>query len=524
MPQAKAKARSGGRQLTVTARTPHARTLAVVTLGLALLALAAWRASCVRAGPDIDSDAYGHHMIARAILADPRDLAVHWVWLPLFHYVQVPIVALGGGMESVRWANLVLAAVLPCVLFTYVARTARTGSSWMVPEAVGLLAALFAAACPISMQMGTTAQPEPLFALLVLGVAIAFERRAYGTTAALLGAAVMLRYEAWAALAAAAVIVVVGSLPLRGRAVRETDWRRWLVIALPAALILAWAALRRPMDGRWFGFLGQTKDFANDALRTRGTMSAADLARDALYYPVFEPVRCMGAVAALVPLGIVRTVRQQGHRFVLVLAACLGFVTLSWIKRAMLGLDRHFVCIVPLYATFAAQGAAAIADAAARVAGRAANERAAALWGRTAGGVFALTSLVALLVQLDVWMGFWRSSIARGWPEREAIAGYLRSLPGDPIVFCDEATIEIPSGLDRRRFDRHWVDDPHTWDLVAQAARERGVAYVATWRRKLRGHERAGDIVFRAGLDPAEEDSSGVAVMRVGPDDDHARR
>ena len=25
-------------------------------------------------------------MIARAILADPRDLAVHWVWLPLFHY------------------------------------------------------------------------------------------------------------------------------------------------------------------------------------------------------------------------------------------------------------------------------------------------------------------------------------------------------------------------------------------------------------------------------------------------------
>jgi hypothetical protein len=496
----------------------------VVTLAVALVALAAWRASCVLAGPDIDSDAYGHHMIARAILADPRDLAVHWVWLPLFHYLQVPLVALGGGMEAVRWANLALAAALPCVLFAYVARTARPGPSWMVPEAVALLAAVFAAACPISMQMGTTAQPEPLFALLVLGVAIAFERRSYAWAATLLGAAVMLRYEAWASLAAVAALLVMDRLPLPRSGDRENDPRRWLVIVLPGALILAWAALRRPVDGRWFGFLGQTKEFANDALRTQGSARALDLVRDALYYPVFVPVRVMGAVAALVPFGIVRTVRQQGGRFVLVLAACLGFVTLSWIKRAMLGLDRHFVCIVPLYATFAAQGAAAIADGAASAVGRAATERAAALWGRIAGGVLACAALAALVVQLNVWMGYWRDSIARGWPEREAAAAYLRTLPGAPVVFCDEATIEIPSGLDRRRFDRHWIDDPHTWDLVAQEARERGVAYVATWRRKLRGHEHAGDIVFRAGYDPAEEDSSGVAVMRVGTGEDHARR
>jgi hypothetical protein len=499
----------------------------MVTLAVALVALAAWRASCVQAGPDVDSDAYGHHMIARAILADPRDLAVHWVWLPLFHYLQVPLVAIGGGMEAIRWANLVLAAALPCVLYAYVARTVRTappGASWMVPEAVGLLAALFAAACPISMQMGTTAQPEPLFALLVLGVAIAFERRAYAWTATLLGAAVMLRYEAWASLAAVAALLVMDSLPLGRSGPRETDPRRWLVIVVPGALILAWAALRRPVDGRWFGFLGQTQEFANDALRTQGSAKALDLVRDALYYPVFEPIRVMGAVAALVPFGIVRTVRQQGARFVLVLSACLGFVTLSWIRRAMLGLDRHFVCIVPLYATFAAQGAATIADGAASVLGRATTERAAALWGRMAGGALACAALAALFVQLDVWMGFWRGSIARGWPERAAAAAYLRSLPDASVVFCDDATIEIPSGLDRHRFDRHWIDDPHTWDLVAQEARERGVAYVATWRRKLRGHEHTGDIVFRAGSDPAEEDSSGVAVLRVRPDEDHARR
>jgi hypothetical protein len=506
----------------------------------------------VKAGPDIDTDAYAHHMIARAILADPRDLAVHWVWLPLFHYAQVPLVALGGGMEVVRWANVALAAALPVVLFSYVARTARPGPAWMAPEAVALLAALFAAGCPIAMQMGTTAQPEPLFALLVLGFAIAFEKRSYVAAAALLGAAVMLRYEAWAALVAAGALLALDSLPSRHAKRAKEGWRRWLVVAVPVAVILAWAALRHPVDGRWFGFLRQTQDFATDALHVspdshRGLAARATaLARDALYYPVFVAIRVLGAAMLLVPFGVARTVRQQGARFVVVLAACLGFVTLSWVRRAMLGLDRHFVCVVPLYATFAAQGAAAIADRTALLVRRVARHRTAALGGRAVAGMVACLALGVLAVQLTVWMGFWRASIQQGWPERAAIATYLRSLPGTPVVFCDEATIEIPSGLDRHRFDRHWVDDPHTWDLVERAARERGVAYVATWRRKLRGHERAspganaraplvapepglgrsvtGDIVFRAGFDAAEEESTGVAVLRVKPDEGNAQR
>src|ERR1700682_907965 len=138
-------------------RGRQAATATPALLALGAAALAAWRGGCVLAGPDIDTDAYAPPMIARAILADPRDLSVHWVWLPLFHYLQVPLVALGAGMEPVRWANVVLAAALPLVLFAYVRRTSRT-----LPNATALLAALFAAACPIAMQMGTTAQTEPL--------------------------------------------------------------------------------------------------------------------------------------------------------------------------------------------------------------------------------------------------------------------------------------------------------------------------------------------------------------------------
>jgi hypothetical protein len=483
----------------------RARRLPAITLALAVLALAVWRVACVLAGPDVDTDAYAHHMIARAILADPGDLAVHWVWLPLFHYAQVPLVAVGGTMQDVRWLNVALTAALPVVLYAYVRRTARAGESAMAPASTALVAGIIAAACPIVMQMGTTAQPEPLFALLILGVAITFQERRYGLAATMLAAAVVLRYEAWASLATVALVVAVERWWRRRRRLplESGSGRGWIVVAAPVVLILAWAALRRPVDGQWFGFLRQTREFANDATHTK--LGAAE---DALFYPVWVPARVMGAVLPLVPFGIVRTVRQQGVRFVLVVAGCLGFVSLTWVMRSSLGLDRHFVCIVPLYATFAAQGATVIADWVARWARR-------AIVGRAIAGALVVASLGGLYVELDVWMGFWRGSIERSWPERSALAAFVRDLPGVPTIYCDDATLEMLTGLDRRRFDRHWVDDPHTWDLIEDAARDGGPIYVATWRRKMRGHETAGDIVFAAGADPTDPTGTGVAVMRV---------
>jgi hypothetical protein len=525
----------------------RARSPWMVALVLIVVALAAWRASCVVAGPDIDTDAYAHHMIARAILADPRDLAVHWVWLPLFHYVQVPLVLAGGTMEHVRWANVAFSAALPVFLFAYVRRTARSDGrptdARMPADAIALLAAAFAGACPIAMQMGTTAQPEPLFALLVLGVAIAFERRWHRAAAAMLAAAVMLRYEAWAVLVAVAVAIVVEPAwgrwtpppapppppsPARGAGGEFSGSSpAWIVVAAPVLLIGVWAVLRRPVDGQWFGFLRQTHEFAAGALpdKTEGGRGLVAFTRDLLYYPIVVPVRVLGPVVGLSTLGVVRTVRQQGGRFVLVFLACLGFVSLSWVMHSTLGLDRHFVAVVPLYATFAAQGVAVVADWGVRIARRfAPGERASVSAGRALGWTLALGSLAGLAIELDVWMGFWRASVVRGWPDRAALGEYLRSLSGAPTIFCDDATIEMASGLDRRRFDRHWVDDPHTWDRVAELARAGGEVYVATWRRKLHGHENAGPIVFRAGFDAADRDGTGVAAMRVTADGGRSER
>ncbi len=482
------------------ARGNLGRLAAPALLVAIVIALAVWRIVLLRSGPDPDSDSYGHHGIARQILVDPRDLSVHWVWLPLFHYAQSLMVLCGGVMETVRYANVALWAAVPIVLFVYMGGT---------EDVAAFVAAIACALSPIGMQMATTAQPEPLFCLLVLGAVVAMDRARYVASAAMLASAALLRYEAWAAIAAVAMVLAGDALLARRGAKRRYAPRAWVVVAIPIAGIFAWAIARRINDGEWFSFLHQTKEFANDAMKSSGSLGAgiAHVVSDAMYYGVHVAKRVFGPAVWLAPLGLVRTFRKQGALFVLVFAACLGFVTLTWITRSSLGLDRHFVVLLPLYAALIANGAVQIGELVARV-GK--------TWGLAVVNAAMSVAIVASTWSvLDPWMHEWRGAIEHGWPDREAVGVYLRALPPNATIFCDEATVEIISGLDRHRFDRHWVDEPGGADRIADAGARDGTVYVATWLRKMRElrDRGAGEIVFRP--PGVTEEDTGLAVMRV---------
>lgn len=494
------------------------RARAVFALAAAaVVALAVWRAGLVGVGPDPDSDAYGHHAIARQILVEPGDLGVHWVWLPLFHYFQAGLVALGATMNTIRFLNVAVSAATPLVLFGMIAQKRPDGGQAGAGEgaAIALFAALLAALSPIAMQMGTTAQPEPIFALLILGAAWALERKRSVVAAALLTVAVLMRYEAWAALA------VTGAVALWDTwRERRLSWRVWLPVVAPAVGILIWAVLRRPYDGAWFGFLKQTREFANDALKAKSSLDAgpARLAEDVVYYAALVPWRVMGPIVLFAPLGLVRTVRVMGRWFVLLPAGCLAFLTLTWVMRGSLGLDRHFVVLVPLYATLVAHGIQVVAQGIGalvrRLASRGPRGLSASRAAAAAAAVFlAVAALTAQYEKLDVWMGHWRGALEHGYPDRIAAGGFLRELPPRSTIFCDEATLEILSGLDRRRFDRHWVDEPNTRRRVEAAALRDGEAYVATWIGKMKDLRPLGEIVYRPAGVTGEE--AGLAVLRV---------
>src|SRR6185436_19606504 len=94
-------------------------------------------------GPDPDTDAYGHYVIARQFLQTPLDLHIHWVWLPLYHLLLAAGIAAGATLDHVRYATSVLSTLTPLLLWWglgHVARRSSPGGPW-VPALAGVLAA-----------------------------------------------------------------------------------------------------------------------------------------------------------------------------------------------------------------------------------------------------------------------------------------------------------------------------------------------------------------------------------------------
>lgn len=506
---------------SIAAMLSSARGLAVVAL--VAVALAFWRFAFVASGVDPDSDAYGHHAIARQILVTPKDLSVHWVWLPLFHYVQAALVAVGATLQTVRLINVVLSGAAPVMLYLAL-RDHRTRNPEDGFDPAPTIAALLAALSPIAMQMGTTGQSEPLFAFLVLSTVLALDRDRPVVAAVALSCAVLLRYEAWAIPPAIAFYLVLARVPwIRRRLLAHERGRStfspaaWLPVVLPALAIFVWAWIRRNSEGSWFLFLKQTREFANGALGAKSSFQLGyqQVAEDVLYYAVKVPWRVVGYPLVLVPFGIVRTLRRDGLRFVGIFSAALAFVTLTWLMRSSLGLDRHFVVIVPLYATFIANGIVAIAKFADDTAKR---PFAASIHAFAASGAVRAAFIAGLACAvvgntwsiLDVWMRDWRNASLGAWPDRREIANLLRDLDGP--IFCDEPTVELLSGLPRTRFDRRMLEDPRARTWISAARSTGKPVYLATWASKLDRLALKGAILARS---PGSSGNNGFVLMRV---------
>ncbi len=499
----------------------------LVIVVLVVVALAIWRIAYVMAGPDPDSDAYGHHTIARQILVDPKNLSVHWVWLPLFHYLQAIAVWFGATLDTVRFFNVAVSAAVPVLLYL----TLQGNRAALPKDGKGVelanernsptpaIAAVLCALAPIAMQMGTTGQTEPLFALLAMTGAFALCRRRHVVLSICLTAGVLLRYEAWAILCGVIGLTLVERVVprLRGKiGLRIPPIPLWVLLP-PVLAILGWAALRRPVDGAWFWFLKGTREFANGAL---GAKSSFELGRkqlidDLLRYAVTIPYRVLGDALYLAPIGLYRMARVDGLRFVTIFLSVLGFVTFAWVMRSSLGLDRHFVALVPLYAAAIANGAVQIADLVFGFVRRMTKDATQAFLapGSARAAVvagFACALFVSGYQRLDEWMMHWRHASEDVWADRRFLAGFLTTLPAGSTIFCDEATVEVFSGLDRRRFERIGVHDAAR---VQKRAAAEGEVYVVSWAAPLKSMRAIGSVIYRpAGV---FKDDEGLMVLRV---------
>ena len=328
-----------------------------LALGAVILATTALRVWVIRHYPEPDADARGHLGIARALLHDPLNIAVHWLWPPGYHYFLAGLFAAGVTAEGVRFLDCALAALLPVLVWRYGERTLAPGASSSARLAP-FLAATLCAAMPVVNLLGTSAQQESLFTILVISTAWSIDSGRFALGGVLLAAAAMVRCEAWGAVALLTGLRALGffhRLVDRLPSPLARACRTPLVAVVPSLVAIAgWFLAHRIADGSWFGFLREIHRYTQ-AQRESFHQESWAAAR---WFLCSEPYYLFGLTLPLFFLGLHRAWRAG---FFVPLGIYL-FLMASFVTQSALGSARYYESLTPFVCLAAAYGVAMIGE------------------------------------------------------------------------------------------------------------------------------------------------------------------
>jgi hypothetical protein len=311
----------------------------------------------IRHFPEPDSDAKGHLGIATALISHPLNVALHWVWPPGYHYFLAALLALGVTAQGVRLLNCTLAAFLPILVWQYAERTLEPSATRWVRLAP-FLAGVLCAAMPIVNLLGTSAQQETLFTMLVLACAWAIDARRFAIAGGLLAVATMVRYEACGAVGILAGLRAIGYFPALVKRLPEPIARvcrmPLVLVVPPVAAIAAWFLAHRLADHTWLGFLRELYRYTY----IQRLSFHQDRWTDLFWFPVTEPYYLFGLTLPLFFLGIRRAFRVG---FLVPLGIYL-FLVASYTAKGVLGSARYYESVTPFVCIAAAYGAARIGE------------------------------------------------------------------------------------------------------------------------------------------------------------------
>ncbi len=459
-----------------------------------------WQLYFILKFPDVDTDAYIHHSIARQIILSPKDLGIHWVWLPLFHYLSAGGIILGANFFTIRFVNIFIWSLIPIILFFFLFNN-KEENNLFIAFTSSMLCALF----PIGILMGTTAQPEPLFTLLILLFAICSEKNKFILSSILLTLACMLRYEAWAVLFVAFIFYFLEFVKTK-----KIFNEKFIVSFIPTLAILIWAILRIPFDGKFFGFLFKTQQFVKEALNQTSSFQGGffKVILDFIHYPIIVPFLFMGINILLIPFGFIKVLKT--YKWLLFSGlGILVFITISWIAKSNLGLNRHFVALIPLYSIVASYGLFSITD----FFNSKSKENKLAKYLNIKFAIILLVSINSIFYIL-LWLNIWNKDSGKGFPDKKATADFVKKISDEKTIFCNDAVIEIFSEIDFKRFNRTWMDDnPTAPDVILQTAEKEDYVYVITTSNKWKNINNIGEIIFQTKT--VEENENYIYVLKV---------
>jgi len=425
----------------------------------AIILASAIKLYLISLGPEPDPDAYAHAMAGRHVVAGQPGVAMHWVWLPLWHWVHAAAYWVGG-IDSVRLLALLCTSLAPWLLADALesASTERT----RLPSLAGALLAL----SPACLSAGSTSQLEAPTISLILGACAITERAraakrisvaSAAGVGALLASACLIRYEAWALPA----VWLALTMKSPQRAVWSISW------LLPASAIVGWCIHHRIESGEWLQFLRYNADFAAAYLRGNGfPWGPEPNAIFALgWYSLRIPLAEYTLLAPALFVGVARALRMGPRSLTFASAAIFAFLTVGLVRGQHLGLQRHALLLGPVYAVCAAAGLLALGD----LLGRALRARRPSFDWQRAAALCGLALFIAGRVAPSlVTETAWRK---RAYATSLALAAPLRTqfAPGDH-VFSDESSVEVLTNLPPRAFSRGSLSSVGEADVQARAS------------------------------------------------------
>ncbi len=448
--------------------------------------------------PDFDTDAYAHHCISREIYLGNTNLSINWVWLPLFHYMQVAMIAIGLTMQSLRFFNLAITFIIPLVLFFRLNKKEDKELSYSESFIASLICMLF----PILILMGTTAQPEPLFCLIILIFAISFVEKKYFVSSLFLTLAVLWRYEAWILPPLIIGLVLWGYFFKRPDFLKKLQSPKPILSTLlPLIAMAIWIVARHNSDGIWFGFIFVTQGFANEVLKVSSSFDSGILQfiRDVLYYPLIVPYYLAGPLVILAYFGIKRTMQRQHYIWVIFYSFILLFLTITWIKKSSLGLHRHFNVLVPFYSVLLVNGIPSASVLIYKIKSRLKKsiipyEEQIIRIKKT----LVILLIISQIIVTVIWSIGWLTYTGKLFIERYQTVDFIKNLPNDKYIFCDEASVEVLSGLDMHIFNRVWLENKEAAEMITNAVNTNKDVYIVTWERKMKRFSGFGEIIFKS--------------------------
>lgn len=444
---------------------------------LVILAVSVFQLFIIFSYPDIDTDSYIHFVISRNLLSEPSNLSLHWVWLPLFHYVQMFFVFTGMGFEFVRVLNVMLYISSAVLVFLYL-KSRQHKNSLKIAAVASLTCILF----PLGFLMGTTAQSEILFMLLVFLFAVLYEKKKFVAASVILSFTVMLRYESWAVVFFFLLLKIFESLKNK----KFKPDLSYLSVILPVIVIFIWSLLRIPFDGKFLAYIFDTKEFVTGAIGENYSYQNDPfiVIDELLHYTLWIPLIYTGFTLFLIIFGLKKAVKNHPAVFLCGISI-LFFITLSWIFKSSLGLNRHFTALIPFCSVCAGYGFFNVTDYIEKKTGKNYQKRILIL--------FLINAVVLFAAWSYVYLGEFKS----GFPERMQTAEFIKQLSPDKKIFNNDAVLEVLGNFDKNRFEKYWlVDDEKTAVYLTLKANEYGEVYIVLQENSFDRITSMGDVIF----------------------------